>query len=123
MLHTTLISLQNALIASSKSYACKKLSNDVTVAPDESAMLQLAITFTGDNDCDDAETFAKAAAKTITEFISQQLANYPTAHIESNEFYTQQLIHGYAYTVQVSHFASIICTDCTVYITLTVYPQ
>lgn len=127
-----LTSLRNQLIAKSNSYACEVIlfnDRDIITASDGSAMLQLAITFTGDDACDNAETFAKYAALTITEFIAYQLANFSTAHIESHEFYTQQLIHGYAYykpkthTAQISHYASIIYTDCTIYVNLTIYPQ
>ena len=141
-LHETLLDLQNTIAGAPLQDAMQKiygsdpfdydshiLCNNITVSYDESAMLNLAITFAGEDPCDIAEEAAKFLKNLITEFISQQLANYPDAHIESHEFYAQYLIHGYSYYVpetqtdQISHYASIICSDCTVYITLTIYNQ
>lgn len=109
-------------------YPCfmQVLNNSFIQSHDESHLEVLCISFRDVNATfsaiDAADALAAHSIEYLKEAINQELRPFEQS-VYITKRGSQTLITGYQYSEQASHFASVLLTDCTLYITYMTYPQ
>lgn len=70
-----------------------------------------------------AEDLQKEATKILTKIFETNLENFEESRVEANQTAAINTIAGYQYSEQVAIFATILCSDETLHITVMTYPQ
>ena len=134
-LKSALLTAYNAKGYNNHCYA-QVLNHQVTQSHDESSTQVLVISFReysssykGDNieedyhDAEAAEYLQKEAVNFLKRYFNTLLTNFDEAHIDIREIFAMTHITGYQYAEEAAIYASILCTDETLHITVMAYPQ
>lgn len=98
-------------------------------AKDESSFESLIIGFNTYEDSPEAaqiaaaEYVSKEANSFLTPLIQEKLKNFPGAYITTKQTGDMTIHTAFQNKTQAIIYATILCTDETVYITITEYPQ